>query len=82
LTAVEAVDATKRILERGEEDGVFRRGIDPIELHRTISALSFHHVANRDSFSAVFDVDRSSKAAIQRRGDRVRCPAGFRTTVR
>jgi len=66
---VPAIDATKRILERGEKDGVFRRGIDPIELHMTISALSFHHVANRYSFSAVFDVDMSSKAAIQRRGE-------------
>jgi hypothetical protein len=66
---VPAIDATKRILERGEKDGVFRRGIDPIELHMTISALSFHHVANRYSFAAVFDVDMSSKAAIQRRGE-------------
>jgi AcrR family transcriptional regulator len=66
---VPAIDATKRILERGEKEGVFRRGIDPIELHMTISALSFHHVANRYSFSAVFDVDMSSKAAIQQRGE-------------
>jgi AcrR family transcriptional regulator len=66
---VPAIDATRRILERGEKDGLFRRGIDPIELHMTISALSFHHVANRYSFSSVFNVDMTSKAAIQRRGE-------------
>jgi AcrR family transcriptional regulator len=68
---VPAIDATKRILERGEKAHLFRRGIDPIELHMTISALSFHHVANRYSFSSVFDIDMTSKAAIQRRGEAV-----------
>jgi AcrR family transcriptional regulator len=63
---VPAIDATKR---RGEREGLFRRGVDPIELHMTISALSFHHVANRYSFSSVFNIDMSSKAAIQRRGE-------------
>lgn len=66
-----AIDATKRILERGEKEGVFRHDIDPIELHMTISALCFHHVANRYSFSSVFNVDMASKAAIQKRGDAV-----------
>jgi hypothetical protein len=68
---VPAIDATRRILERGEKAGVFRRGIDPIELHMTISALSFHHVANRYSFSSVFNIDMTSKAAIQRRGEAI-----------
>lgn len=66
---VPAIDASKRILERGQKEGVFRTGIDPIELHMTISALSFHHVANRYSFSSVFNVDMSSKAAIQHRAE-------------
>jgi AcrR family transcriptional regulator len=64
---VPAIDTTKRILERGEKEGLFRRGIDPIELHMTISALSFHHVANRYSFSSVFNIDMTSKAAVLRR---------------
>jgi len=68
---IPAIDATRRILERGEKEGVFRKGIDPIELHMSISALSFHHVANRYSFASVFNVDMTSKAAIQRRGEAV-----------
>jgi AcrR family transcriptional regulator len=68
---VPAIDATKRILERGEKEGVFRHHIDPIELHMNISALSFHHVANRYSFSSVFNIDMTSKQAIQRRGEAI-----------
>lgn len=68
---VPAIDATKRILERGEKEGVFRHDVDPIDLHMTISALSFHHVANRYSFSSVFNVDMTSKAAIQQRGETI-----------
>jgi len=68
---IPAIAATKRILERGERAGVFRRAIDPIELHMTISALSFHHVANRYSFASVFNVDMTSKPAIQRRGETI-----------
>jgi AcrR family transcriptional regulator len=68
---VPAIDAIKRILERGEKTGAFRPGIDPIDLHMTISALSFHHVANRYSFSTVFNVDMTSEAAIQARGEAV-----------
>ena len=60
-------DTTTRSI--GWQEGSFRRGIDPIELHMTISALSFHHVANRYSFSSVFNIDMSSKVAIQRRGE-------------
>jgi len=68
---VPAIDAIKRILERGEKAGLFRHGIDPIDLHMTISALSFHHVANRYSFSTVFNVDMTSEAAIRARGEAV-----------
>jgi AcrR family transcriptional regulator len=68
---VPAIEVAKRILERGEKAGVFRQGIDPIDLHMTMSALIFHHVANRHSFSTVFNVDMTSDAAIQRRGEAV-----------
>ena len=68
---IPAIDATRRILDRGEKEGVFRHDIDPIELHMTISALSFHHVANRYSFSSVFNVDMTSKAAIHKRGEAI-----------
>ena len=64
------IDALKRILARGEKTGAFRRGIDPIELHMTISALGIFNVANRATFSTIFKRDMSSaKALTTRRGE-------------
>jgi AcrR family transcriptional regulator len=56
-----------RILERGAENGSFRRGIDPKHLHLTISGLGFHYVSNRYTFSHIFEMDMESPAAIAER---------------
>ena len=45
------IDALRALLQRGVRAGVFRRDIDPIELHMSISALCFFNVANRATFS-------------------------------
>ena len=67
---VTVIDAVRRILKRGEQAGTFRRGIDPIELHMTISALGIFNVANRATFSTIFKRDMSSpKALSTRRGE-------------
>jgi AcrR family transcriptional regulator len=61
------IDALKRLLARGEKAGAFRRGIDPIELHMTISALGIFNVANRATFSTIFKRDMSSARALANR---------------
>ena len=67
---VTVIDAVRRILARGEKAGRFRRGIDPIELHMTISALGIFNVANRATFSTIFKRDMSSARALStRRGE-------------
>ena len=68
---VTVIDALRRILvARGQQAGVFRRDIDPIELHMTISALGIFNVANRATFSTIFKRDMSSpKALAARRGE-------------
>jgi hypothetical protein len=38
--------------------GVFRAGIDPVDLHMSISALSVFNVANRHTFSLIFQLAR------------------------
>jgi AcrR family transcriptional regulator len=45
------------ILERGVEDGAFKRRIDPVDLHQMISALCFFRVSNRHTFGAIFNRD-------------------------
>jgi AcrR family transcriptional regulator len=65
------IDALKRLLARGEKDGSFRRGIDPVELHMTISALGIFNVANRATFSTIFKRDMSSPRALATRRQEV-----------
>lgn len=60
---VTVIDAIGRIYERGRAAGVFRAGLDPIDIHMTISALGLFHVANRATFSTIFKNDMASPAA-------------------
>ena len=57
------IDALSRLVARGQRAGVFRRDIDPIELHMTISALGIFNVANRATFSTIFKRDMTSRRA-------------------
>ena len=47
--------------------GIFRRDLDPIELHMSISALCFFNVANRPTFSTIFKRDMASAKALAAR---------------
>jgi AcrR family transcriptional regulator len=58
------IDTLQDIITRGEKSGKFRQGLDPVDLHMTMSALSFFQVANRATFSAIFDVDMASPQAL------------------
>jgi AcrR family transcriptional regulator len=65
-----SISQIAKLLERGVAGGVIRIGIDPIELHMTLNALSFFSVANRHTFEAQFAWDMSSqKAKAQRRAE-------------
>ena len=68
---VPAIDAVGRVYERGVRARVFRRGIDPIDLHMSISALCFFSVANRHTFSLIFKRDLSAPAALRARRDSI-----------
>ena len=61
---VTAIDTISRLYERGVKAGVFRRGIDPIDLHWQISALCFFSVSNRATFSKIFSRNLKSKKAL------------------
>jgi AcrR family transcriptional regulator len=65
------IDQIKRICERGAAEGVMRQGVDPIDLHMTISALCFFNVSNRYTFSQIFRLKMGSKAALKARRESV-----------
>jgi AcrR family transcriptional regulator len=52
-----AITLLERLCQRGIAEGVFRADLDPVDLHMTISALSFYNVSNRHTFSFIFDRD-------------------------
>jgi AcrR family transcriptional regulator len=66
-----AIDAVRQVYERGLEAGVFRRGVDPVDLHMSISALCFFNVANRYTFSLIFKRDLASAGALRARRDSI-----------
>jgi hypothetical protein len=68
---VRAIDAVSELYRRGVKDGIFREGLDPVELHWQISALCFFNVSNRATFSRIFKRDLGSKKALAALRERV-----------
>ncbi|HYP83096.1 TetR/AcrR family transcriptional regulator [Variovorax sp.] len=64
---VPAIAAIRDLYLRGVEAGVFRPGLDPVDIHASISALSFFNVANRHTFGTIFKLDMQSPAYIAQR---------------
>jgi AcrR family transcriptional regulator len=62
-----AIEALTDLLSRGQREGVFRRDVDPVDLHMSISALCFFNVANRATFSTIFKQDMASPRALAAR---------------
>lgn len=65
---VPAISAIEQLYARGVQSGCFRPGLDAIDLHASISALSFFNVANRHTFGLLFKRDYADPGvAAQRR---------------
>ena len=68
---VPAIAAIRHLYQRGIKSGVFRTGLDPVDIHASISALSFFNVSNRHTFGLIFKIDMKSSAYIAHRRDNV-----------
>jgi TetR/AcrR family transcriptional regulator len=55
------------ILARGVAAGVFRPGLNPIELYITIAALSYFYLSNNWTLSTIFGRDLAAASALRRR---------------
>ena len=49
------IEQIRDLLERGETAGVFRSGVDPVQLYVTIAGLSYFYFSNLHTLSVVFD---------------------------
>jgi hypothetical protein len=48
------VDMLGAVITRGQVEGVFRRGVDPIDIHMAIAALGMFNVTNQYTFGTLF----------------------------
>jgi AcrR family transcriptional regulator len=64
----------RKLIDRGVAAGDFRRDLDPVELHMSISALSFFNVSNRYTFSQIFGKDAPRATRDRGRHDRAVVP--------
>ncbi len=68
---VPVIDAVRRVYERGVKAKVFRKNVDPVDLHLSISALCFFNVSNRHTVSLIFKRDLESAGAVEARRDSI-----------
>jgi AcrR family transcriptional regulator len=58
------IDTLALLLARGEREGTFRRGLDPLDLHLLISSFCFYRVSNRHTLGAIFGRDLTDPGAV------------------
>ncbi|MEH2482295.1 TetR/AcrR family transcriptional regulator [Nitrobacteraceae bacterium AZCC 2146] len=56
-----------KLLKAGVQTGDFRRGVDPIELYISISALAYHYLSNRYTLAYLLDRDLSTDEGMKAR---------------
>lgn len=61
------VDMLGAVIARGQAAGVFRRGVDPVDVHMAIAALGIFNVANQYTFGALFQAEMGAKGDVPRR---------------
>ncbi|KOV92134.1 TetR/AcrR family transcriptional regulator [Streptomyces sp. NRRL B-3648] len=52
-----ALEVIRRILAAGQQSGLFRAGVDAVDLHAVITSFCFLRVAGRQTFGALFGRD-------------------------
>ena len=68
---IPVIHAVRDVYQRGVAAGVFRPDVDPVDLHRSISALSFFNVSNQHTFGAIFNRPLDTPAATAQRRDSI-----------
>jgi len=61
------VEMLRAILRRGERQGLFRRGIDPVQLYISIAGEGYFYLANRYTLSRIFGRDLMAPRALSGR---------------
>jgi AcrR family transcriptional regulator len=61
------VGRMQTLLSRGEKAGVFRKGLDPVQVNISIAALAYYYLTNRFTGSIIFERDLMNQQALKAR---------------
>jgi len=61
------VEILRGVLRRGEQDGLFRKGVDPVQLYISIAGEGYFYLSNRYTLSRIFDRDLMAPRALSGR---------------
>ena len=61
------VETLRGILRRGEREGLFRRGVDPVQLYISIAGEGYFYLSNRFTLSRIFGRDLMKPRALAER---------------
>ena len=58
------IDRLARVIVRGQAEGLFRKDVDPVEIHKSIAALGMFNVTNQYTFGAIFQREMGAKGDV------------------
>lgn len=61
------VETLRAILRRGEREGAFRKGVDPVQLYISIAGEGYFYLSNRYTLSQIFKRDLMQERALAAR---------------
>ena len=61
----------RTVLRAGQEDGIFRGGVDPVHLYISIAGLSYFYFSNIHTLSVIFSTELMSEDAMAKRREHV-----------
>ena len=65
------LDLIEDLLDRGQNAGVFRSGVDPVQLYISVAALAYFYFSNHNTLATVFGRDLLTDAALEERRQHV-----------
>jgi AcrR family transcriptional regulator len=65
------VATLSELLDRGRREGVFRAGIDPVQLYVSIAALGYFYLSNSHTLSTIFGRNLRAPRALAQRLDHI-----------
>lgn len=65
------LDTIRILLKRGQDEGVFRADVDPVDLYLSISGLAYFFLSNQHTLSWLLDHNLASRQRVAKRREHV-----------